>query len=75
MLWLIARGYAYREIGRQLFISVKTCGDPRLRGAAQAAAVQPPPAHALGQRPAADLTGGLYPRPPTAQALGDRVDV
>jgi len=24
VLWLIARGYAYREIGRQLFISVKT---------------------------------------------------
>ena len=46
---LIARGYAYKEIAAELFISVKTVETHVVIGAAQAAAVQPPRADPLGR--------------------------
>ena len=70
VLRLIARGYAYKEIAKQLFISVKTVESPRLGGAAQAPAVQPPRADPLGDGPTAGLSGGRWftdrPAPPPA---------
>ena len=69
VLRLIARGYAYKEIAKQLFISVKTVETPRLRGAAQAPALQPARADPLGDgapaglsQPLGVLTGGRAPR-------------
>ena len=44
----IARGYIYKEIARELGISTKTVESPRLGGAAQAAALQPPRSSAAG---------------------------
>ena len=52
----IARGYAYKEIARQLDISTKTVETPRVVGAAQAPALEPPRAHPLGDRTPHRLT-------------------
>ena len=65
VLRLIARGYTYKEIARELLISVKTVETPRVVGAAQAAAVEPPPADPLGRRAPAHvrlIPGGDDPR-------------
>ena len=50
VLRLIARGYAYKEIGQAAVHLGQDGGDPRLGGAAQAAAVQPARADPLGRR-------------------------
>lgn len=47
---LIARGYAYKEVARELIISIKTIETQHVQCAALAAAVQPARAHALGRR-------------------------
>ena len=51
VLRLIARGYAYKEVAKELFISIKTVETHVQQRAAQAPAVQPAPAHPLGHRP------------------------
>ena len=53
VLQLIARGYTYREARERAVPVDQDDRDPRLGGAAQAAADQPPGAHALGDRAAA----------------------
>ena len=53
---LIARGYQYKEVAKELFISVKTVETHVCSGAAQAAAVQPARAHRLGDAPAPAVT-------------------
>ena len=55
VLRLIARGYAYKEVARDLEISVKTVETHVVVGPAQAPAVEPPPARPLGLRPPPDL--------------------
>ncbi len=56
VLRLIARGYAYKEIAKQLLHLRQDRGVPRLGGAAQAPALQPPRTHPLGHRPPPGLT-------------------
>ena len=56
VLRLIARGYAYKEVAKELFISVKTV-ETHVCGPAQAPAVQPPRAVPLGHRPPPRLAG------------------
>ena len=53
---LIARGYQYKEVAKELFISIKTVETHVSLGAAQAPAVLPPRAHRLGHRPPPALT-------------------
>ena len=60
VLRLIARGYTYKEIARRLEISVKTVETPRVGGAAQAATLDSPRAHTVGQRPRRRLIGSLH---------------
>ena len=55
VLRLIAQGYTYKEIARELYISVKTVESPRVVGAAQAAVVVAAPADPVGHRAAAGL--------------------
>ena len=55
VLRYIARGYAYKEIARELHISVKTVGEPCGRGAAEAPADEPVRAQPLGERSQARL--------------------
>ena len=52
---LIARGYAYKEVGEGAVHLDQDRGDAHVHGAAQAAAVQPARAHAVGVRPPAPL--------------------
>ena len=66
---LIARGYAYKEVAKELFISIKTV-ETHMSSVLQAAALLAPRAHALGLGPAAALaprsravSGGGPPRP------------
>ena len=47
---LIARGYAYKEVAAELFISTKTVETARVGGAAQAAALESARAHRVGER-------------------------
>ena len=47
---LIARGYAYKEVAKELFISIKT-GDPHVQRAAQAPAVVAARVHQVGLGP------------------------
>ena len=56
VLRLIARGYTYKEVAKAAVHLGEDGGDPRVGGAAQAAAVQPPRAHPLGHRPPPGLT-------------------
>ena len=53
---LIARGYQYKEVAKELFISIKTVETHVSLGAAQAPAVLPPRADRLGHRPPPPLT-------------------
>ncbi len=53
---LIARGYSYKEVAKELFISHQDRGNPRLGGAAQAPALQPARTHPLGRRTPPPLT-------------------
>ena len=53
---LIARGYSYKEVAAELFISIKTVETHMALGAAQAPAVLPPRAHPLGLRAPPALT-------------------
>ena len=53
---LIARGYQYKEVAKELFISVKTVETHVSAGAAQAAAVLPPRADRVGDGPPPPLT-------------------
>ena len=50
---LIARGYAYKEVAKELFISIKTVETHMSTRAPQAPALHPPRAHAAGPRTAA----------------------
>ena len=61
VLRLIARGYAYKEVARELFISVKTVETHVSSRAAQAPALQPPRTDPLGHRPPPRLSE--RPRP------------
>ena len=54
---LIARGYAYKEVAKELFISIKTVETHMSQRAAEAAALLAPRADPLGQRPPAALVG------------------
>ena len=54
VLRLIARGYLYKEIARELSISAKTVEAHVSRGAAKAPALEPPRAQPLGGRAPAD---------------------
>ena len=58
---LIARGYAYKEVAKELFISIKTVETHMSSRAAQAPAVVAPRADPLGERPPAALTAGRGP--------------
>ena len=60
---LIARGYAYREVASELFISIKTVETHMSVGAAQAPAVLPARADPLGQRAPAALAALRTARP------------
>ena len=53
---LIARGYAYKEVAKELFISIKTVETHMSSRAAQAAAFLAPRADQVGLRPAAALS-------------------
>ena len=64
VLRLIAQGYTYKEIARELFISVKTV-ESHASSAAQAAALHPASADPVGHRTAAGLT---WPAPADAPA-------
>ena len=70
---LIARGYTYREVADAAAPLGEDHRDPRLGGAAQAAAVQPPRAHRVGHRPPPALmrrspaNGGPLARRPTRE--------
>ena len=61
VLRLIARGYTYKEVAGAEPLGPDG-GDPRVGRAAQAPALQPPRAHALGQRPPPPLTRGRFLR-------------
>ena len=50
VLRLIARGYAYKAIAKELIDLGQDGGDPRVVRPPQAPALQPPRAHPLGQR-------------------------
>ena len=67
---LIARGYQYKEVAKELFISVKTVETHCQLGAAQAPAQQPARADRLGHGPPPPLTplpcGSMYSRDPEA---------
>ena len=66
VLRLIARGYTYKEVARDLAISTKTVETHVSSGAAQAAAVHPARAHPLGHRaPARMLTIAPVARRPS----------
>ena len=54
---LIARGYAYKEVAKELFISIKTVETHMSQRAAQAPALLPPRADPLGLGPPAALSG------------------
>ena len=56
VLRLIARGYTYKEIARELYISGQDRREPCLLGTAQTPALHPAPADAVGDRAAPDLT-------------------
>ena len=58
---LIARGYAYKEVAKELFLSVKTVETHVSARAPQAAALEPVRAHPLGRRPPPPLTPALLP--------------
>lgn len=68
VLRLIARGYAYKEIAKQLFISVKTVESHVSAIAAQAPAVQPARADPLGD----GTTAGVRDAPPDRARLTGR---
>ena len=69
VLRLIARGYRYKEIAAIAAPLGQDGRDARLDRPAQAAALQPPRADALGGRAADDLTrAGADRRPPAANA-------
>ena len=53
---LIARGYSYREVGERAVHLDQDRGDPRVRGAAQAAAVVAPRADPVGGGPPSGLS-------------------
>ena len=57
VLRLIARGYTYKEIARELIDLGQDRREPRLGGAAQAPAVDPPPAHQVGDASAGSSDG------------------
>ena len=66
---LIARGYAYKEVAAELFISIEDGRDPRLGGAAQAAALVSARADRVGERAPAALAidaAAVGRRPPAA---------
>ncbi len=55
VLRLIARGYAYKEVAPRSRDLGQDGGEPCVVGAAQAPALEPPPARPLGLRPPAHL--------------------
>ncbi len=61
VLRLIARGYTYREVAQGALHLRQDGGEPRLLGTAQAAAVDPAPAHPLGGRAPAHLASPAEP--------------
>ena len=68
VLRLIARGYTYKEVAAPAVPVGEDGRDPRLGGAAQAPAVEPPPADRVGHRPPAAVT--LVGRSVRAPAAG-----
>ena len=74
VLRLLARGYAYKEIASQLFISVKTVETHVSSRAAQAPAVQPVRAVPLGHRPPPGLSSGDREDPPLVGVPPHRPD-
>ena len=56
VLRLIARGYTYKEVADPPPPLGEDDRDPRVGGAPQAPALEPPPAHRVGQRTSPDLS-------------------
>jgi len=54
---LIARGYQYKEVAKELFISIQDCRDACIFGTAQATAVLTARTHCLGCRAAPPVSG------------------
>ena len=80
MLRLIARGYAYKEVAKELFISIKTVETHVSSVLRKLAALQPPPADPLGHRPtarlaalncSAPLRADRARNPPTSSSFAD----
>ena len=66
VLRLIAQGYTYKEVARELYHLGQDGREPRLLGAAQTAALLPPPANPLGRRAPPHVTS----RPQTRSSPG-----